>query len=289
MARAADGDRSEIDGQNVESCFRAAHDCSGHAREDAVGSVRGNQLGENTQASATAERTHQGHGQEFRREADDFEERIERPAEHVDSARAAEHTDGHKNGDEEGNDAQGHLESFLRALDEFLVDRNAAQRGVEREEREEKRDGEDGESFDVGCEPSAVAIVARARRFPDKVEKEHAENGEEKARAPTERVGCRSSQGVRLVGVFFAFGRFVGRSDWRQLVEWQLLERFDRDESDRGGANRGDEGSADDGRGLHGSGGGKNGHRTGRDELHRTGVQREEGAHRVGRRAGTWI
>ena len=49
---------------------------------------------------------------------------------------------------------------FLRALDEFLVDRNAAQRGVEREEREEKRDGEDGESFDVGCEPSAVTIVA---------------------------------------------------------------------------------------------------------------------------------
>ena len=289
MARAADGDRSEIDGEDVEGCFRAAHDRAGHARENAVGSVRGDQFGENAEASAAAERTHQGHGQKFRRETDDFEERIERAAEHVDSACTAEHADGHKNGDEEGNDAQGHLESFLRALDEFLVDRNAAQRGIEREEREEKRDGEDGESFDVGCEPSAIAIVARAGRFPDKVDKEHAENSEEKARAPTKRIRRRSGDCFRLLGFFFAFGRFVGRSDWRQSVEWQLLERFDCDESDCGRANRGDEGCSDNSGGLDGSGGGENGHSAGWDELHRAGVEREEGAHRVGRSAGTRI
>ena len=215
MARAADGDRSEIDGQNVEGCFRAAHDCSGHAREDAVGSVRGNQLGENTQASATAERTHQGHGQEFRGEADEFEHRIERAAEHVDPACSAEHADGHEDGDKERDDAQGNLETFLRAFDKFLVHGDASQRRIERKEREKERNGEDRQCLHVGCKPSAISVVSSAGRLPDEVEKEDAKDGEEQTRTPTERVGRGRGQGVRLLGVFFVFGRFIRRGDRR--------------------------------------------------------------------------
>ena len=171
VAGAADGHRTEVDGENVERRFRAAHDGAGHAGEQAVRSVGGDEFGEDAHAAAAAQRAHEGHGEEFGGEADHLENGIERAADEIDAAGAAEHANGHKDGDEKGNDAEGDLDAFLGAFDEFFVNRHPAEGGVEGKKRKEERDGEEGNGGDIRCKPAAVSVIAFARGAPEKKEK----------------------------------------------------------------------------------------------------------------------
>ncbi len=80
-----------------------------------------------------------------------MEEIGDRPQEggdHVETSRRPEHADGDQNGHDVGQDAQADLEAFLATLDEFIVDRNAPQGGVERKEDDQPRQRENGDGID---------------------------------------------------------------------------------------------------------------------------------------------
>ena len=209
VAGAADGDGAEVDGEHVEGGFGAAHDGASHAGEEAVRAVGGDEFGKDAETPATAQRAHESHGQEFGGEADNLENRIERAADQVDATGAAEHADGHKDGDEERYDAQGDLHTFLRALDKLFVDRNPAEDGIEGKKREQEWNGEEGNGGDVGREPTTVAVVALPSGAPEEEKEKDAEGGEDETRPEGE--GDWGCGGDRFGGRGY-FGLFAASS-----------------------------------------------------------------------------
>src|SRR5437016_1033729 len=104
-----------------------------------VGSQVFDQLREYSECAAAAQGTHEDEGQQVRWETNSEHGRLERLAEQIDPARGAEHADGHKNRDQVRDDANSHIETFLGALDEFLVNLDSPQRRVKRETGEQQR------------------------------------------------------------------------------------------------------------------------------------------------------
>ena len=91
-----------------------------------------NDVGQQRERRATAERTHQGERKKIGRKMERRENRSEQTSQQVNSARAFEHADADQHRDQERNDFQDHAEPFLRTFDEFLVDLDPARGGVDR-------------------------------------------------------------------------------------------------------------------------------------------------------------
>lgn len=67
----------------------------------------------------------------------------ERLRQQIDPAGAFEHPDRYQHGYEERNDFQDDVERFLRAVNEFVVNLQAARGRIDREETQQKRNGQD--------------------------------------------------------------------------------------------------------------------------------------------------
>ncbi|MFM1941191.1 MAG: hypothetical protein RI897_173 [Verrucomicrobiota bacterium] len=81
------------------------------------------------------------------------------------AACATEHADGDQHSDQIGDDADGYLETFLGALDEFFVNGDFLEGGIEGEEGGEEGDSEDGGGADCADERAALAGVGVEREF----------------------------------------------------------------------------------------------------------------------------
>ena len=133
MASSPDGDRTEIDGQHVEGCFGAAEDGPGELCRVAVGAARLDDLRKESGGGTAAEGSHQDQREDLRWKTDQVEHGGKEAGQDVDSPGRSEDADGDKDGHEVGEDPQGDLDALLGAFDEFLVDGDAPEGGVERE------------------------------------------------------------------------------------------------------------------------------------------------------------
>src|SRR5438270_8104854 len=57
----------------------------------------------------------------------------------IDSARASKHSNGNQDRDQKRNDAQDNIKTFLRALDELLINFDPARCGIDRKEAKQER------------------------------------------------------------------------------------------------------------------------------------------------------
>ena len=67
------------------------------------------------------------------------EDRCQPFRQQIDSARAFKHSNGNQDRDQKRNDAQDNVKTFLRALDELLINFDPARCGIDREEAKQER------------------------------------------------------------------------------------------------------------------------------------------------------
>ena len=75
-------------------------------------------------------------------------------------ARAAEHADGDENPDQERDDLHGDVESFLRAVDEDVVDLDLADQAGERDEDEQHRNRPERDRLERGADHELASAGA---------------------------------------------------------------------------------------------------------------------------------
>ncbi len=185
MTGPADRHGTEVHRDHIKGGFRTAHDRSGHAANEAVRtssrSTDLNELIENAIGTTPTERTHEDQRQKFHREVNGRKHRSQKVGDHLDSARLAEHAHRHQDGNEIGNDADGHVKSLFGAFDKFLVNGDAFQSGVERKEGEQKRHRQQRDGLHAGSQNKPWRVAGAARRTASeskvdkksKVDKEH--------------------------------------------------------------------------------------------------------------------
>ena len=139
MAAAADGDRAEVDGEDIEGGFGSPENRAGELGGVAVGATGFDDLGKEARGRTAAERTDKYHRQDLRWQADQVEHWGEEAGQDVDPSSRTEDADRNENGDEVGEDPEGDLDSLLGPLDEFLINSDSLESGVEGEESEQER------------------------------------------------------------------------------------------------------------------------------------------------------
>jgi len=296
MTGPANADGAKVNGEDVEGGLRAAEDGTGGAGDEAVRAVRFNQLCEEAEGGAAAEGADENDGQQVRREANPVEDRGEPLCEYLDAASGAEHADGNEDGDEVGNDPDGDVEAVLGTFDELLVDLYSTGEGVKGEKGDEKRDGKRGGGGDSpnpygGLGEARLGGVGGGRGMDNVADEPVDEAGGEKCedrRAPAAQRGW--GRGIRIL-VRRRLGSLRGgcSGSLRYGEGREALKELYSDDGGGGGATGCDKGGADDGGGVGGFCGSEDDDGGGGDELNGTGIDGEEGAHRIGGGAGVGI
>lgn len=143
---------AEVNGENIEGGLGGAeHDGGGHF-EEFGGVGPGEDLGEDAEGAGAAEGAHEGHGEEIDGKADGAEKGCEAVLKEEESAGVAEDGEGGEHGHEEGHDAGGDGEALFGAIDELLINFDAAGEGDAEREDEEEGNGEGGSGVEGGAE-----------------------------------------------------------------------------------------------------------------------------------------
>src|SRR5438270_13849765 len=103
MPRLFDADRSEIDRRDVEGRLSAAINGRRHQADDVLRAEPMNDVGEQRERRAAAERTHQGQWEKIGRELERRQNRREQTRQQIDSTGAFEHADATETRDKDWN------------------------------------------------------------------------------------------------------------------------------------------------------------------------------------------
>src|SRR5437016_3908692 len=99
----------------------------------------------------------------------------------IDSARASKHSNGNQDRDQKRNDAQDNIKTFLRALDELLINFDSARCGIDRKEAKQERNRQQRKR--VHASDESIGVVGDRipeNRWPDDAHKNECEENEER-------------------------------------------------------------------------------------------------------------
>src|SRR5580765_2427719 len=97
----------------------------------------------------------------------------------IDSARAFKHSNGNQDRDQERNDAQDNIKTFLRALDELLINFDPARCSIDRKEAKQERNRQKGKR--VHASDKSIRVVGARipeNRWPNHSHKNQEEKNE---------------------------------------------------------------------------------------------------------------
>lgn len=129
---------SEVNRCYVKRSLRASINRRRSQTDQVVGSKAMHNVREEGERRASAERSHQGKREKVGWKLQWRQDWRKQATQQIDSASAFKHPDRYQHRYEKRNDLQNYAETFLRALDKFVIDLHAARRCIEWEEAKEK-------------------------------------------------------------------------------------------------------------------------------------------------------
>lgn len=208
VANVANADRAEINGDHIERRLGTALHHGSEAAGKGVGTVSLHGLDHQAARAASAKRFHQGGGQSFD-EAQVPSQSGQHPThaiqQQVQGAAGPKNPNRHQHGHQKRNDVDGHLEAFLRAFNEFIVNVDAFQSGAGDENHDHRKQNKVADESRLGLHGFLIQ--------PGKIKKQAANSG------------CHAAQ----------------ISENGRVQEVDALHESDRNQTHQAGDKRGDE------------------------------------------------